>query len=213
MKQEIIDELLEKIWTMREKGRDSEAELLADPGNGVTNEDLKRSAEAGLARFDGGRVALTNEGEGRAERIIRRHRLAERLFHDLFDMEEEHYEQPACGFEHILSDEVTDSVCTFLGHPPHCPHGRKIPRGQCCMKITSELKPAVRKLTETEPGNPARIVFIVPKSKGLLDRLSVMGIMPGETVTLTQKSPSVVIRVGKTMVAVDKEIASEIYVK
>ena len=41
-------------------------------------------------------------------------------------------EKNACTFEHILSPEVTDRICTFLGHPRTCPHGSPIPEGDCC---------------------------------------------------------------------------------
>ena len=41
-------------------------------------------------------------------------------------------EEEACFFEHILSPVMTDSICGFLNHPPACPHGKPIPRGECC---------------------------------------------------------------------------------
>jgi Mn-dependent DtxR family transcriptional regulator len=45
---------------------------------------------------------------------------------------ESEIEQQACKFEHILSPEATDKICTFLGHPRTCPHGAPIPPGVCC---------------------------------------------------------------------------------
>jgi Mn-dependent DtxR family transcriptional regulator len=78
-------------------------------------------------------VELTPRGRQRAADIIRRHRLAERLFTDSLALDSEtEIEQQACKFEHILSPEATDKICTFLGHPKTCPHGAAIPRGQCC---------------------------------------------------------------------------------
>jgi DtxR family Mn-dependent transcriptional regulator len=59
--------------------------------------------------------------------------LAERLFTDSLAMDSEtEIEQQACKFEHILSPEATDKICTFLGHPRTCPHGAPIPPGPCC---------------------------------------------------------------------------------
>jgi DtxR family Mn-dependent transcriptional regulator len=75
---------------------------------------------------------MTREGHERAERLIRRQRLAETLFTQTFQMHEAEVEAEACYFEHILSPAVTDSICAFLGHPPACPHGKAIPRGPCC---------------------------------------------------------------------------------
>lgn len=78
-------------------------------------------------------VELTARGHQRAADIIRRHRLAERLFTDSLAMDSEtEIEQQACKFEHILSPEATDKICTFLNHPLTCPHGAAIPPGPCC---------------------------------------------------------------------------------
>ena len=78
-------------------------------------------------------VELTPRGHERASNIIRRHRLAERLFTDSLAMSSEvEIEQQACKFEHILSSEATDRICTFLHHPRTCPHGATIPPGPCC---------------------------------------------------------------------------------
>lgn len=80
-------------------------------------------------------VELTPRGRQRAADIIRRHRLAERLFTDSLALDSEtEIEQQACKFEHILSPEATDKICAFLGHPRTCPHGAPIPPGPCCGK-------------------------------------------------------------------------------
>ena len=85
-------------------------------------------------------VEFTPRGRQRAADIIRRHRLAERLFTDSLALDSEsEIEQQACKFEHILSTEATDKICSFLGHPRTCPHGAPIPPGPCC-----ERNPAAR---------------------------------------------------------------------
>ncbi len=81
-------------------------------------------ARIGLVELRGGDVAFTPRGEARARSVIRRHRLAERLFMDVLAIRDEgSIEKNACMFEHVLSPEVTDRICTFLGHPRTCPHG------------------------------------------------------------------------------------------
>src|SRR5712692_9207007 len=83
-------------------------------------------------------VELTPRGRQRAADIIRRHRLAERLFTDSLALDSEsEIEQQACKFEHILSPEATDKICSFLGHPRTCPHGAPIPPGPCCGRTAS----------------------------------------------------------------------------
>ena len=83
-------------------------------------------------------VELTSRGRQRAADIIRRHRLAERLFTDSLALDSEtEIEQQACKFEHILSPEATDKICRFLGHPLTCPHGAPIPPGPCCPRTAA----------------------------------------------------------------------------
>jgi putative ABC transport system ATP-binding protein len=78
-------------------------------------------------------VEFTVRGRDMAQSIIRRHRLAERLFTESLGMQsQEEIEEQACKFEHILSPEATEKICTFLGHPKTCPHGAPIPPGACC---------------------------------------------------------------------------------
>jgi DtxR family Mn-dependent transcriptional regulator len=77
-------------------------------------------------------VRLTGRGEQRARDVIRRHRLAERLFTDTFAIGDPEAGSQACKFEHIISSELDEKICTFLGHPRTCPHGNPIPPGACC---------------------------------------------------------------------------------
>jgi DtxR family Mn-dependent transcriptional regulator len=58
--------------------------------------------------------------------------LAERLFMHSFGIGDREAESQGCKFEHILSPEVTEKICSFLGHPKSCHHGNPIPRGNCC---------------------------------------------------------------------------------
>ena len=90
-------------------------------------------------------VEFTQRGRQRAADIIRRHRLAERLFTDCLALDSEtEIEQQACKFEHILSPGATDKICGFLGHPRTCPHGAPIPPGVCCnRKIETAIADAV----------------------------------------------------------------------
>jgi Fe2+ transport system protein FeoA len=62
-------------------------------------------------------------------------------------------------------------------------------------------------------GDSGRIVYVVPKDSDRLLRLSSLGVVPGATVQLQQKSPAAVLRVGETTLAIDPDIAGEIYVK
>ena len=205
------DELLEMIWTLREEGRPDRDQIIENSEIEGVEETLRKLAKNGWIESKDKAVGLLPKGEKRARELIRRHRLSLRLFHDLFSVEGA--EAEACKFEHILSPEVTDSVCTLLGHPPNSPDGKPIPRGECCSMFRQEMKPLVGPLSDLLPGEQSKIVFITPGSHSLLDRLSAMGLVPGSIVKLHQKKPSYVIQLGETMIAVDKDITKEIFVK
>ena len=211
------EEILEHVFTEREEGRDAAAGILAAAASehapDVRAGDLAELAAAGLVRLADDRVTLTPEGETRAKDVVRRHRLTERLFRDLLDLGGRTMEDQACEFEHILSREATDSVCTLLGHPPTCPHGKPIPPGECCGAFQRTVRPLVTGLRAFDVGATGRIVFIAPKFHDRMDRLAALGVIPGSTIRLHQRSPSYVIEVGETTIALDPEIAGEIYVK
>ena len=127
---EDFDEILEELWMRRESAMHHEGAHFTD----VQRQRLFATmSRIGLLRVAGKEVGFTDQGETRARSVIRRHRLAERLFMDvLFIRDDAAVESNACTFEHILSPEVTDRICTFLGHPKTCPHGSPIPPGECC---------------------------------------------------------------------------------
>lgn len=208
-----VDELLELIWTLRERGVSDLNQLLAETKDGEARSILRMMIKDGLFEMDGNRVILKERGEEKAREIIRRHRLTERLLLEIFEMSEEEVEEEACKLEHILSPGVTESVCTFLGHPPTCIHGKPIPRGDCCAKFKREMKPLVIPLEELGLGEKGRIVFIAPRSHQRLDRLSSLGIVPGSILRMHQKHPSYVLQIGETTLALDHEVVKDIYVK
>jgi len=125
-----FDEVLEHLWTRREPGTHVESHHFTPV---QWRRLLNTMAGIGLVAVNDGEGEFTPAGETRARDVIRRHRLAERLFRDVLGIrDEDEIESSACKFEHILSPEVTDRMCSLLGHPEECPHGSRIPRGPCC---------------------------------------------------------------------------------
>jgi DtxR family Mn-dependent transcriptional regulator len=213
VEEERIDELLELIWTLREKGVANLDHLLETTQDIEANSILRKMIKDNLFEIKGNRMILKERGEEKAREIVRRHRLTERLLYEIFEMSKEEVEEEARKLEHILSPAVTESVCTFLGHPPTCIHGKPIPRGECCAKFKKEMKPLVIPLEELGLGEEGRIVFIASKSHQRLDRLSTFGIVPSSVLRMHQKNPSYVLQIGETTLALDRDIVKNIYVK
>lgn len=203
------DEVLEAVWEMRERtGAIDAVELKKEFGTGSGEERLAKMRTGGLIIIQGDKALLTEEGERRSRDITRRHRLAERLFTDVLDLKE--YEEEACRFEHAISSEVEEAICTLLGHPPVCPHGKNIPRGRCCEHYTQKLKPLTQSLRDLEVGKRAKVQFIAATG---MDRLASIGLVPGAYVRLVQKRPSYVLDIEETTIAIDEEIARGVFVK
>src|SRR3954451_8894530 len=169
-----IDEVLEEIWTLHENGELAEVGRMEVDGALPLSLAIDRMEQLGLVnkRANGTAdhthkdvlnrcheaihpathsdkhgefiVDFTPSGQQRAADVIRRHRLAERLFTQTLKVQnEDEIEQQACKFEHILSPEVTEKICSFLGHPATCPHGSPIPAGECCEKAGRAPDPLV----------------------------------------------------------------------
>ena len=132
LEEELFDHLLKRVWILQEDTAIRDLQLWQLPELRDDRATLARMAEGGWITSDQATAALTEKGRRRASEIIRRHRLAERLFHDTCGLPEELLDANACKIEHTLSAEVTEKICTFLNHPLTCPHGAPIPRGACC---------------------------------------------------------------------------------
>jgi DtxR family Mn-dependent transcriptional regulator len=209
-----VEEVAEELWTLGEEGRDRLADLRETTQVALLDAALEKLERRNLARVAGGRVVLTPKGRELAELQVRRHRLGESLFTTVLEVKDEkEVNRTACVLEHVLGDGLTDSICAFLGHPKFCPHGKPIPAGPCCESLTRTVEPLVQPLDRLGVGERGRIVYIVPREPERLVRLSNLGIVPGATITLQQRSPAAVLRIGETTLAMDAAIAAEIFVR
>jgi putative ABC transport system ATP-binding protein len=131
---ELIDNLLKAVWHAREDT--GKRDLATDdvPEFVPNRATFLLMSQEELIHLDSGGVAFTPHGEGRARDVIRRHRLAERLFHETFGIGLDEVDENACKIEHTLGPEVTEKLCVFLKHPKTCPHGSPIPAGACCAR-------------------------------------------------------------------------------
>jgi len=127
-----FDHLLEQVWICGEEGIAPALEKIRQSSGPDPMRIISRLADLKLLELRGSELSLTAHGENRARDIVRRRRLAERLLTDTFSIADSEADSHACKFEHIISPELDQRICAFLGHPQTCPHGNPIPPGRCC---------------------------------------------------------------------------------
>lgn len=215
MKNAIIDdEFLECIWvTAEEHGKTDTESLCKKFDKETVGVVLSEMVEKKLVTIHNSVIHLTDRGQKKATPIIRRHRLAERLLNDVLGVSDDVFERGACQFEHFINEDIISSICTLLGHPKVCPHGKEIPPGECCSHAKRKLQPVFGPLSRLRNGIKAKVVYISTGSQESLDWLSSIGVVPGLTFTVHHRKPSLVIRFGETQLALDDDIARNIYVR
>ncbi len=205
------EEFLETLWHMKEHGQRSMDELRRWMKQAFDQGVVDELAGAGLVDVGktGSEVSLTGQGEEYARKLVRAHRIAERLVHDVLRSESE---SSACEFEHTVSPELIDGICTLLGHPRECPHGMPIPEGECCKRAATSAKSSVVPLTQLGIGQVARIAYVECRSDRQLHKLEDLQIRPGVELKLHQTYPTFVIECEGTSIALDRDVASNIRV-
>jgi len=210
---EEIVEVLEAVWTLQEQDEATVENVIRNAGIPVSKNLLDALGRDGLLSIDEtGCVRLLPKGREMAEQIIRRHRLAERLICDVLGSHVEESEAAACEYEHLLAEEITNSICTLLGHPRCCPHNKPIPEGECCRQAREDLKPIVVSCDHLRVGESARVAYFSTREHSRLLKLSALGISPGISLRLIQKWPAFVVQCEETEIALEPDIAKNIYV-
>jgi len=162
---------------------------------------------------EGDRLLLTHEGKHQAEYAVRRHRLAERLLYDVMAVHGKQVDEAACEFEHSLHHGLDEHICVLLGHPKTCPHGHPIPPGRCCHERKGSALPAITRLADMHENEHGAIAYLSSTQAEIVQKLMALGALPGSPVQIIQTFPSYVFQVGQTQIAVDKALASDIYVR
>lgn len=205
---ESAQELLETLWIASEE--DGKAGIAL---NGSRPDGTSELLESGFIHSATSLLTLTAAGRPEAARAVRRHRLAERLLADVLAAEQGVLDEQACRLEHALVEGLDDHICTLLGHPSFCPHGKPIPQGECCRQARDSVPRLIAPLRELHGGEGGQIAYIQMSNPAHLQKLMAMGVLPGTPIHLLRRSPSFVFRAGFSEFAVDEEIAGDIYVR
>ena len=133
-------------------------------------------------------LELTDEGRALAIRVLRKHRLAERLLADVIGLDWSLVHDEACRWEHVMSEQVERRLLALLGNPTESPYGTPIP-GLGELGLT----PAEPFLDSVLPATDARGERVVRRlgepiqsdSEGLAE-LQAAGVIPGARVVVTE---------------------------
>ena len=211
-----IEEYLEGIYRLQERwGIAKTGDLVklfnVSPGT-VTNtiERLERKGFIVHSTYKG--VRLTEKGLKIALKVIRKHRLSERLLTDVLQLEWHESHEAACQLEHSISDKIAKKIEELLGYPKTCPHGNPIPTENGRMIERENLQP----LVEAGVGEERIIARITSEEPELLKYFNRLGLKPERSIEIIEKAPfngPLTIKIGESIHALDHRLASIIMVK
>jgi DtxR family Mn-dependent transcriptional regulator len=185
---ESTEEYLESIYRLEREGDGVTTSGLAiDLGVAPASVSgmLKKLATDGYIEHRArGEAKLTEKGHAIALRIVRRHRLAERLLTDVLGMSWDEVDEEACRLEHAISERMEERLVSVLGDPQTCPHGHPIPP----LDGTTPRKIGVP-LALVAPGSSAIVHGVTQEVPEVLRYLADVGLRPGAHVTVRERGP------------------------
>lgn len=192
-----FEEYCEAIWELAE---DDIAVIQAriaerlDVSRPAVSEMIRKLESDGLIASEGTKIVLTADGRRLAERVVRRHRLAERFLTDILGLSWADAHQEAGKWEHIISEPVEIAIDKLLGSPTTCPHGNPIPGSDYDEPTTTPLS--------TLGVGTGFVVSRIPEelefTPGLLEFLEDAAVLPGTSGEVTASSPD-----GTTTISID----------
>ena len=175
-------------------------------------EMLKRlEAEGLIERGEQKEAILTDTGRARAEKVVRKHRIIERLLTDFmgYTAAEAHVHADELG--DTFSDDMVERIDDKLGHPERCPHGWPVdPDAE--QAENAELVP----LADLEPPAQATIVRLAEHDGELLHWFYDQGLTPGTELKLQAAEPAAgqfTVRVDGSEKAIGEKAAAGLFVR
>jgi DtxR family Mn-dependent transcriptional regulator len=217
---------LRTIYELQEEGvvplRARIAERLHQSGPTVS-QTVARMERDGLVRVAGDRhLELTDDGHSYATRVMRKHRLAERLLVDVIGLDWALVHDEACRWEHVISDEVERRLLAILDGPRESPYGNPIPGLDELVPnapVGEEFRSSVVPLIEVLPVSGSvtvvlrRIAEPLQSDPGIMAGLASLGARPGATVQASATAGGAVLRVGDAVQVLSARQAEHLYVR
>ncbi|GAC1659360.1 MAG: metal-dependent transcriptional regulator [Vulcanimicrobiaceae bacterium] len=185
---ESTEEYLEAVYRLEREGpgvttSGLASELGVAPAS-VSGMLKKLASDGYLEHRSRGEAKLTMKGLEVAVRVMRRHRLAERLLTDVLGMPWDQVHAEACMLEHAISDKVEARLVEVLGNPTTCPHGHPIPP-----KDLSDPERIGFPLAQVETGARALVHGVTEEVPEILRYLGEINLRPGTKVRVVEKAP------------------------
>jgi DtxR family transcriptional regulator, Mn-dependent transcriptional regulator len=185
---ESIEEYLEAVYRLEREGPGVTTSGLAS-ALGVAPASvsgmLKKLAKDGyIEHIARGEIRLTQKGLAVGVRVLRRHRLAERLLTDVLGMPWDQVHDEACMLEHAISANVENHLLKLLKDPTTCPHGQPIPPAD----LTAPKRDG-EPLAQAPEGLRGKIESVTEEFPEILRYLADIGVRPGAPITLVHKAP------------------------
>lgn len=209
-----IEEYLEyiyKLQEMRESATTSKLAQRLELAPSSVSEMLKQLEQKGLVEYAEKGVVLTKEGELKARKVIRKHRLSERLLTDILGFKWDKVHEEACRLEHDISSEMEEKIEEKLGNPRTCPHGYPIPDKEGLIVQDNTVK-----LSELKANEKGVIISVFEENSEMLQYLGSLGLYPEIEVKVKSVAPfggPILIRVPGSEISVGKELAEKIMVQ
>ncbi|MDQ6686266.1 MAG: metal-dependent transcriptional regulator [Actinomycetota bacterium] len=217
---------LRTIYELVEEGivplRARIAERLHQSGPTVS-QTVSRMERDGLVIVEDDRqLRLTEEGMSLATRVMRKHRLAERLLADVIGLDWELVHEEACRWEHVMSESVERRLLELLGHPTESPYGNPIPglaelgesgSGEDFMAGVEPLSVVVARESNRVRVRVRRISEEMQKDESLMGALRRAGATPGEVVSVSPTEVGVLVGSSGETAEILPEAAEHIFVK
>ena len=208
-----FEEYCECIFELREDAVDVIQARIAERlrvSRPSVSEMIKRLTEEALIEVADGRISLTDKGEELAQRVVRRHSLAERFITDIRGLSWALAHREAGRWEHVMSDEVESAMSRVLGEPTTCPHGNPIPGSQY-------QAPTAQRLNQLSVGQRftiSRIPEELEFTPGMLEFLERTKLVPGSEATVqnAKSTGEVTVTIDGADIDVDPFASSRIFV-
>ncbi len=215
---------LRTIYELVEEGivplRARIAERLHQSGPTVS-QTVARMERDGLVTVEGDRhLQLTEEGNRLAVRVMRKHRLAERLLVDVIGLEWEQVHAEACRWEHVMSEQVERRLLEMLDNPTESPYGNPIPGldelGH--QEVPEDFMDGVQPVSQLAGPERSmvlvrRIAEEVQKDERLMATLRRIGALPDHTVAISLTEDGIMIGSGGETAEIDIESAEHIFAR